>query len=346
MTDSSYTPVIEATRGAIVESIHFGAAAVVDVHGKLLASVGDPATVTYLRSTAKPFQALPFIERGGAEKYGLVDREIALMCSSHSGTDEHVKVVESIQKKVGVSESDLLCGTHPPIHEPTYLDLVRKGLEPTPNRHNCSGKHTGMLAHALMRELSKVDYINPKHPVQVTILQALAEMFQMDAQQVVVGIDGCSVPTFAVPLRQAALGYARLCDPADLPSKRAEACQRITRAMSTNPDMVGGPGRFTTRIMEVGRGAWVAKSGAQGYLGIGLKPGTLGAGTPGIGIALKISDGDGENRAVSTLAVEVLRQLGALSTDQVKELADYDTRPIYNWRKLLAGELRPCFKLV
>lgn len=343
MNNSNYQPMIEVTRGPIVECIHYGAFVVVDGTGKVLFSYGDPETTTYLRSTAKPFQALPFIEQGGAQAFGLTDREVALMCASHSGTDEHVKVLQGIQAKTGVSESDLHCGTHLPYHEPTAHELIRRSEEPTPNRHNCSGKHTGMLAFALMKHWTKEDYLELSHPIQRSILTAFAEMCGLEEQQVVIGIDGCSAPNFAVPLRSAALSYARLADPAQLPDRRAEAVQRIWGAMTANADMVGGPGRFDTRLMNITGGKLLTKAGAEGYQGVALAPGALGAGSPALGIALKIADGDGASRAKVTAVVEVLRQLGALNQSQFDQLAEFDARPMHNFRGIHVGDIRPAF---
>lgn len=345
MHASNLQPLVETTRGRVVECIHYGALVVVDAQGRLVASVGDPQTTSFLRSTAKPFQALPFVEAGGPAYYGLTDREVAILCASHSGTDEHVAVVRGIQSKIGVSESDLLCGTHTPAHQPTVKSLVLRGENPTPLRHNCSGKHSGMLAYAKMRSLPLEDYVNPNHPIQQTILATFAEMCGLQPYQVETGIDGCSAPNFAVPLIAAAQAFASLCKPDDLPAARAQACQHITRAMSTYPDMVGGPDRFDTRLMEVGKGLIVSKGGAEGYQGIGLMPGALGAGSPALGIALKISDGDPSGRAETLVSLEILRWLGALSKDQLKELAQFDRRPLTNWRKLEVGDIHPCFSL-
>ena len=205
----AYQAILEITRGRIVESVHFGAAAVVDSSGRLLAWLGDPKLVTYLRSSSKPFQALPLIERGGDQTFHLTSKEVAIICGSHEGSDEHVEVVKGIQAKAGVQESDLLCGVHPPYHLATQEAMRQRGEIPTPNRHNCSGKHSGMLAHARMRGLPISDYVNPEHPVQTTILETLAEMCSMSADQVETGIDGCSAPNYAVPLFNAALGFAR-----------------------------------------------------------------------------------------------------------------------------------------
>jgi L-asparaginase II len=341
-----YQPVVEVTRGDIIESTQFGAAAVVDVHGKLLASVGDPQMVTYLRSTAKPFQALPFIERNGDAQFGLTPAEIALMCASHSGTDEHVAAVKAMQTKVGVTVDDLMCGQHYPYHEPTADAMKARGETPTPYRHNCSGKHTGMLAHAKLRGLGTSNYIDIHHPIQESILQVFAEMCDVLVSEVQIGIDGCSAPNFAVPLYNAAYAYARLCQPDSLPPARAAACKRITAAMTTHPEMVAGPDRFDTQLMQVGRGKIVVKGGAEGYQGVGLLPGALGADSPGIGIALKISDGDPSGRARHSLTLAILAQLGALDDEMLAALAEFGPkRTLINYRKLVVGEIRPVAKI-
>jgi L-asparaginase II len=353
-----YEPLIEVTRGKIVESIHFGAFAVVDSSGKLLAAHGDPDSYTFLRSSAKPFQALPFVERGGVEHFGLSESELALICASHSGTDEHLKVVTGLQAKIGIQEDQLLCGRHPISDEPTAEAMLLRGEQPSINRHNCSGKHSGMLAHAKLRNLGLIDYVQKNHPVQQTILKVFSEMCNLDAAKVEVGIDGCSVPTFAVPLKQAAFAIAQLCEPTRLEQNRAEACQKITQAMTRNPIMVAGPGRFDTDLMTEAKGMILSKAGAEGYQVIGLMPGALGAGSPGIGIALKISDGDlgghvrptfpgisTDSRARPIAVLSILKQLGAMTSSQVEKLAGYNARSICNWQNILVGEYRTVFHL-
>jgi len=345
MEFANLVPLVEATRGPIVESIMCGAAAIVDAQNRLVASLGDPDTFTYPRSTAKPLQVLPFVERGGLEHFGITPRELALMCASHAGTDDHAAVAESIQRKVGVKESDLLCGMHPPYDKDTLYRMIRTGEESRPNRHNCSGKHSGMLAHARLRGWSIEDYINPEHPLQKTIIQTFAEMTSFPAEKLAIGVDGCSAPVFALPLRNFALGFARLCDPAGLAPERAAACQKITQAMMSHPDMVSGPGRFDTRLMEVCQGKLIAKGGAEGYQGVGLLPGALGPGSPALGIAFKAADGDLGDRVRPLVTIELLRQLGVLGPAEIEALAGFATRPLYNWRKLPIGELRPVFKI-
>jgi len=348
---TGYQSIFELTRGQIVESIHAGAVAVVDVTGRLLASAGDPNLVTFLRSSAKPFQALPFLEHGGKAFYALSEREVAILCASHSGTDQHMLTVQGIQSRVGLSETDLMCGVHIPSDEATAEALHDRKEQPTPNRHNCSGKHTGMLAYAQMsgRRYADLPYISNQHPIQAEILATFAEMVGLSRDQVALGVDGCSAPNFAVPLRNAAYAYARLSDPNAgqvLPMERAAACRQITTAMMSNPEMVAGPGKFDTCLMQVTQGKLVSKGGAEGYQGIGIMAGVLTPGAQAVGIAVKIADGDARGKIRSAVTLEVLRQLGALTQAELDALAEFGPRfPIFNWRKILVGEGRPSFEL-
>lgn len=342
-----FQPVFEVTRGGIVESVHYGAVAIADSHGRALSWVGDPQIVTFMRSSSKPFQALPFIEAGGDQVYHLTSRELAILCGSHDGSDEHVSVVQAIQARIGVKEDDLLCGIQPPLDESVADQLKIQKLTPTPNRHNCSGKHTGMLAFARMLGQPVGNYVEFEHPVQQKIFSAFSEMCDLPASQVVVGRDGCSVPAFAVPMYNAALAYARLCDPYQLPAERASACRRITTAMLANPDMVAGPKRFDTRLMQVTGNRILAKAGAEGFLSLGILPGALGADSPGIGIAIKVSDGDQKNRVRPALALEILKQVGVISDKELDALSEFGPElKVFNWRKLVVGESHPVCQLI
>jgi L-asparaginase II len=361
MNSSDVQPLVEVTRGPIVESIHFGCFVVVDAAGKVVASAGNPETVSYLRSSAKPFQVLPFVERGGVEHFGLTDRELAIMCASHHGTDAHVEVLKGIHRKLGINTGNLLCGMHAPSDVDTVERMFLNGEANSPLRHNCSGKHTGMLAHCLLRGLPIEDYINPTHPIQQTIFQTFSEMTGVPLDQIPLGTDGCSAPVFAVPMRAAAWAFAQLADPSVLPEPRQSSLRHIFRAMTANPDMIAGPGAFDTELMTVGAGKILTKGGAEGYQAIALLPGACDSNSPAYGITIKISDGDlsqrdrdqhgnhiandGGGRARATVAIEILRQLGALSASQLAELKGYDRRPQYNWRHIQVGEIRPAFKL-
>lgn len=348
-------PFFEVTRGRIVESLHYGSIAVVDAHGKLLASFGDPQLVAFLRSSGKPFQALPFVERGGVEHFGLTARELSLACASHEGSAMHVEVVTAMQKKIGIRESDLQCGVHMPGDTQMFTSLIRSGNEPAPNNNNCSGKHTAMLAHAKMRGLPLETYLELEHPIQQDILTTLAEMCGIERERIELGVDGCSAPNFALPLYNAALGLARLCDPRGLAGPRLEACRAITAAMTSHPEMVSGPGEFDCELMKAGRGRIVCKRGAEGFQAVGLLPGALGADSPGVGIAFKVSDGDPSRmsagleslcRVRPAAVLEILRQLGGLAPDGLQALAAFGpVKPVRNHRGLATGEARPVFKL-
>jgi L-asparaginase II len=350
MRSPHYLPIFELTRGKIVESVHYGAIAIVDPAGNLVASYGDVDAVTYLRSSSKPLQAIPFLMHGGRERFTLTLREIALICASHAGTDEHMAVLQSLQSKVGVLEFELLCGTHPIRDKATKQAMQARGEEPTPNRHNCSGKHTGMLAYGRMlghdHAGADLPYTSPDHPVQKAILNSIAEMSGLTPAQIEIGIDGCSVPNFGMPLRNAALAFACLCDPSELPTGYAAACQTITSAMIAHPEMVAGRDSFDTRLMSAASGKIISKGGAEGYLTMGLMPGALGNGSPGLGIALKISDGDLTGRARFAVGLEVLSQLGGVTEDALTLLAEFGpVYPLQNWAKIDVGEARPSFVL-
>lgn len=343
MTSFNVVPLVELTRGPIVECIHYGAYAVVDASNHVVQSAGDPEIVTYLRSSAKPFQILAFVEAGGVEAFHLTDRELAVMCASHHGTDDHVKVISGIQKKIGVTESDLMCGIHPPYDRATAERMLKNSEPITPLRHNCSGKHTGMLALCKLKGFPKEDYLNPEHPAQKLILSTFSQVTGVPLEQIILGTDGCSAPVFAVPLHAAAWAFAQLADPAALPEPRQSALRHIFRAMTANPDMIAGPNAFDTDLMLAGRGKILTKGGAEGYQAFALLPGACGKESPALGICIKISDGDqgSGSRARTLLSTEILRQLGALDAAQMLELADYATRPQYNWRHIEIGQIRP-----
>ena len=346
MSNAHHQPLYELTRGEFVESVHYGSIAISDNQGHLVAWYGDPESITFLRSSAKPFQALPFIEEIGDKSFNLSLAEIALICSSHSGTDEHLAVVRSIQSKTGVLEADLKCGVHPIYDQKTSEAMRERGEEPSQNHNNCSGKHTAMLALAGMHNWSKDDYINLNNPVQQQILKTFSEMSGTTTHEMHIAIDGCSAPNFAVPLHSAALAYARLCDPLHLGSTRSDACRTITRAMTSFPRMVAGPGEFDTRLMEVSNGRIISKGGAEGYQAMGLLPGCLSPGSPALGIAFKVTDGDLRSRARPGIALEILNQMGALSPSELENLAEFGpSLPIKNWQKTQVGKARPVFTL-
>ena len=332
------TPLVEVTRSGCVESIHYGAVAVVDAQGRLVAHAGDPDLTTYLRSTAKPFQLLPLVESGGADHFGFTDEELAVMAASHSGEPRHVETVQGILDKIGLSEDALECGAHWPLSEASSRALRESGREPTPIANNCSGKHASMLAQAVHRGLSTHGYLDPQHPVQITIRGTLAEMCGLNPDAIGIGVDGCSAPSFALSLRACATAFARLADPSALPQPRQRAVNRIVSAMITFPEMVGGEGRLDTNLMRATGGRVLSKGGAEGYQGIAILKGKLG-------VALKIVDGNGQ-RGCGPVAIEALRQLDVLGDAALDELREQHGQVVKNHRGLNVGEVRPIFKLI
>lgn len=341
-----YQALYLTTRGGSVESVHYGAIAVVTAEGKVLASVGDPMSSTFMRSSAKPFQCIPLLELGGKESFQISQKELALICASHSGTDLHLGLLSRLQHKIGIAESDLLCGTHSPFDKPSRRKLADQGLSPTQNHHNCSGKHTGMLAQARLRGVPGADYTEVEHPVQQAILSIFAEMCGLDIEEIQIGRDGCSVPTFSVPLYNAAWGWAKLIDPTNLPPTREDSCRQISEAMAKHPYYVAGPGRLDTRLMELFPHKLVSKAGAEAFQALGIRPNAIRPGSPALGIALKIADGDQGKRARRAVTLEVLRQLEVLSQEELRELSDQG--PIQTNRNqagIVTGQAKPCFQL-
>lgn len=346
-------PIIELIRGSIVESTHFGSIAVVDSTGKLLHSYGDPDTVAFLRSSAKPFQVLPFVEQGGVEHYNYTQTELALSCASHETAQMHLDAVQAMQKKIGIEERYLQCGPHLPGDPDKLREVIIQNIKPTANYNNCSGKHTSMLAFAKMRGLPLETYLNFEHPIQQDIRKTLAEMCNIAEQDIHLGIDGCSAPNFALPLINAALGMARMCDPRSLSQTRAEACRKITSAMAAHPEMVSSFGEFDCELMQQAKGNIITKRGAEGFQIIGLMPGVYGE--HGVGIAFKISDGDAAHmddelrsstRVRPAVSLEILKQLKALNEAQIKSLARFGPEKISkNYAGLVIGKSQPVFKL-
>ena len=341
MNNSTHVPLIDVTRGKIVESIHYGSAVVVDREGKTLWSIGNIQSSFYLRSSAKPFQALAFLERGGSEYYHLTLKEIAILCASHSGTEDHIRTLQELQKKIGICESDLQCGIHPPLDRVAAEQIIQQGAKPTSNHHNCSGKHTGMLAFAKMLGAPLDKYLEQSHPVQKAIFQTFSEMCEFPLDELQMGIDGCSAPVFALPLKNAALGFARLSDPTGLPNSRAEACRLIFHAMTAHPNMVAGPGFFDTVFIQTMQGSMLAKSGAEGVLALGIRPNMLQSDSLAYGIVIKISDGDNSHRAAPLVALTLLKKLGGFEPDQLNQLSNFDNRSVQNWRGSTVGDIHP-----
>lgn len=327
---------VEVTRGILVESVHRGAVVVVDREGRIMARAGNPGLVTYIRSAAKPIQAVPVIEGGSADHFGLTAGEIALLTSSHSGEEEHVEGVKGIMNKIGLDYSYLQCGTHPPLHGASARNLVSQGKKPTEFHCVCSGKHTGMLALARHNDWSLKDYFEPQHPVQKIMLTVLAEFAGVEPDQIIMGVDGCGVPVFALSLQEMALSYARLASPQSFEDARQQACTIIGQAMMTHPHLVAGTGRLASKLMAVSSSPIIAKDGAEGIFCIGLP-------RQGLGIAIKIEDG--HTRALGPVVINILKELRVLTDRELEQLASEERSQLKNYRGQVIGEIRPTVTL-
>lgn len=327
---------IEVSRGEVIESRHRGVVAVADAASRLVAHWGDPHRAIFPRSAVKPLQALPLIESGAAARFGLGERQIALACASHGGEPNHVAEVAAWLEGLGLSEGALECGAHWPSHDQSARNLASGGDEPCALHNNCSGKHSGFLTTARALGEDVRDYIGYDHPVQRRVTQALSEMMDMDVAALPWGIDGCGIPTFAIPLSAVATGMARLADPSRLGPRRATACAQIRAAMRAHPHLVAGTGRACTAILRAVPDV-VVKAGAEGVYTAALP-------RLGLGVALKIEDGAGRAAEVALLAV--LDRLGVLDDVSRAALAERYPASIRNVAGRTVGMIRSASTLL
>ena len=327
---------VEATRGPIAESRHRGIAVIADAKGRVLRHWGDFERPVYPRSAIMPLQAIPLVESGAADAHGVGDVELALACASHSGEPAHVERVSAWLARIGCTVDDLECGAHPPYDAAAAEALRRDGAEPTALHNNCSGKHAGFLTTALHNGEPTDGYRHFRHPVQQRILGVLEQMTGQDLSAAPRGLDGCSIPTIAVPLGGLAVAMARVADPTGLPDRRAEAVLRIRRAWGAQPYFVAGSGRFDTEIITATAGRALVKFGAEGVY-CGCLP------EQGLGIAVKIDDG--AERASRVAMIALLRHAGALDDEAANALAAFARPAITSRRGFDAGEIRPAAAL-
>ncbi len=325
--------IAKVIRGDTVESVHRGHLIVLDGDGNTIASIGDPKTVTFFRSSAKPFQAIPFITGGAADAFGFSEEEIAMACASHSGEPVHIRIATLMLERIGLSEAHLRCGAHLPFNEKEAERMLRAGEYATQMHNNCSGKHAAMLAFARHIDADTVTYDELENPVQQAILTTVAQFAEIPVKAIRIGIDGCSAPNYALPLAAMAKSFANLVRPVKFDKKNQEACERIVGAMMKFPELIGGTERLDTMLMQAAPAAIISKVGADGVWLCGVLPSA--AYRSGLGIALKIEDGD-DKRARPVVAVEVLKQLGILSNES---LADVAPMPVKNRRGDIVGKV-------
>ena len=323
------------TRGGAAESVHYGSVAVTDADGNLLHSAGDPQASMFTRSSLKPFQAMPVLVSGADRAFGFGERELALMCASHSGEPRHVEVVSGMLQKIGCGPEDLQCGKHVPYFY-QYLDRAPEpGAAFSSLQHNCSGKHSGMLSHCRHCGHSIGNYLDPQHPLQQAIRRSVSHFTGTPESSLTMGIDGCSAPNYAMPLAGLARAFAKLTTSGDDP-EYGDAPKRLFDAMSAHPELVSGERRNDLALMQAGGGDWATKVGAEGVQGIAVR-------SRGIGIAIKIADGNA--RALFPVTVAVLQQLGLLPDPAVTPLAAYHEPSQRNLRGMVTGKMQPVVEL-
>ncbi len=326
---NSINPVlVHVTRGDLVENRHRGAVVVCDPSGRQVHAQGDVTAPVYPRSAIKALQALPLLETGAADHYQLSEAEIALACSSHNAEPAHIDGVEAWLNRLGLDQDALECGAHAPLHEPTARAMLLAGRDPGRVHNNCSGKHAGMLTTARCLGETSRGYIDREHPAQQRWFDALGEMGDVDMRSLPWSYDGCGIPVVAMPLTAIATAFARFAAPDDLGQTRIDAIERITDAIAANPFMVAGSGRLCTELMQVTGRRVLVKTGADGVF-------TATVPASGLGLALKIDDGNREASEIALLAT--LRQLEILRDDDIEALAARVRLPIFNTRNILTG---------
>ncbi|MBL8590554.1 MAG: asparaginase [Methylobacteriaceae bacterium] len=328
---------VEATRGGQVESRHRGAVCVADAGGRRVLALGDVDTPVFPRSAVKALQALPLIESGAADKFGLDQAEIALACASHSGKAAHVASAASMLAKAGRSVADLECGAHWPIAEAAQRQLAREGREPTALHNNCSGKHAGFVCLACAEGVDPAGYVEVDHPVQKQVRRVLEETTGARLDPAEAGVDGCSIPTWPIPLAALARAFARFGSGEGFSKTRAQAAERIRIACARHPHMVAGSGRFDTEVMcAFGARAFV-KTGAEGVHCAAFPE-------LGLGVAIKCQDGAG--RAADVAMAAVIARFLPLDAGESAALAPRLSPKLVNWRGRQVGDLRATNELM
>jgi L-asparaginase II len=335
-----FVPLAEVRRADMTESVHYGAVAVTNVRGTLLYAAGDPRKMTFARSALKPFQAAPFFAADGVRRLGLTLDEAAVMCASHSGETRHAQAVASILSKADALPAQLRCGCHVPFKFSWFDKLPPAGEVWSELHHNCSGKHAGFLAASRLQGAVLEGYISPQHPVQLASRKALASCVGLRSDDLIAGTDGCSAPTYALPLHSLAQGFARLALGKDTPDDASHEFMHgldvAFSAMTTHPEMVSGEGRNDLAYTHAGGGDWVCKIGAEGVQAIGIR-------SLGLGIAIKVADGN--MRGLHPATVAVLEQLGVMNDERRAALSHWARPQLSSAAGLPVGEIAPVVAL-
>ena len=354
MSSCGFAPLVGTERGAgsRTETEHFGMVSVVDGAGTELHALGDTARAFPLRSTAKPFQLLPFLidglHDGSRRGQPVEDADLAVMMSSHSGEPMHTERVAALLRRFDNSSADLQCGVQAPGHRATRDSLTRSGEQPSALHCNCSGKHTAMLAVCRERGWPVETYLERSHPLQVRIRELLARLAGISADELPVSIDGCSLPTTWLSTRTLAWLFACLANPDAAPDVEgrsvAAELHKLFDAGVGHPELVAGTDRLDTRLMRALRGRVFAKTGAAGLYAVAVRPDR--SFPHGLGIAVKVADGDPGSRVRGIVLTELLAQLGIVEGETGEPpLSEVDDRRVVNFRGLAVGRYRAAFRL-
>jgi L-asparaginase II len=324
--------VVEVTRGDRIESAHRGAGAVVDPDGVVVLEFGDAERPVYPRSAVKALQAIPLVESGAADRLGLSNKEIALACASHSGGDDHVATARAMLAKAGRDEGTLECGVHWPLGEVEARALARSGRTPNALHNNCSGKHAAFVCLSCAMGVEPKGYVVPDHAVQREVTAAIEATTGARLREDMRGVDGCAIPTYAIPLIALARGFARLGTGEGLSPARREAAARIRSAVAAYPVTVAGKGRFDTEVMSLLGARAFTKSGAEGVFCAALPE-------AGLGLAVKVDDGAG--RAAQVIIAALIRRFGGFDEETAARLQPFVSPRLANWNGAEVGSLRP-----
>lgn len=321
---------VEVLRGSVVESQHQVMVVVVDERAVPALYWGNPEYLTYPRSAIKMLQALPLVESGAAEAFGFEDRHLCLACSSHRGEKNHILAATEIMKKVGIHESQLVCGAHAPAHEATAHEMIRRGLSPSPVMNNCSGKHSGIIATCLHLKENPEGYERYTHPAQVRLRKLLSEVTHFNHEKAHWGVDGCGIPTYALPLQNMAIGMQSLVNAKEGETRR-RAAQRILEAVRREPFYLSGTASFATDVIQQTQGRCLIKNGAEGvFCGV----------IPEKSWAFAVKAEDGAARAAQAATAFLLQKLGVFSEENIHALKDYLEPKVKNWKEAEVGHLR------
>ena len=329
---------VDVLRGNATESTHCGALAVVDADGAVVASLGDTSRPIFPRSAVKVLQALPLVASGAADRLGLADDELAIACASHGGEEIHAQTAARMLAKAGLDASALECGAHWPYLDSAARALAAQGREPSALNNNCSGKHAGFLCLACALHGGRSDlqqyvrgYVGAEHPVMREVTSALHAATGYDLNNAPRGIDGCSIPTFAIPLRHLAHAFARVGTGTGLSAGHAKAAKRLRTAVAKSPYLVAGSGRFDTRVME--------RLGARVFCKVGAE-GVYCAALPerGLGVAIKIDDGNNA-RAAEVVMAAVIEAFVTLDDSDATFMRSLSDLRMQNWNGIEVGRL-------